>query len=154
MRRGAILVLGLAAMGAATAAHATFLSNYAGWSKLTATDKLAYVRGLNDASSVVDTGEAANAIQAAMVSGRMTCLARDHVTDRMMVALIETRYQNDPSSRDLPPMSLFVSETHRICRQDIDSAIEASQPAPETAPPADPDPAVAPKPLGPPTPHG
>ena len=145
MRRSAILVLGLAAMAAATAAHATFLTNYTGWSKLTTSEKLAYVRGMNDASSVVDTGEAANAIQAAMVSGRMTCLTRDQVTDRMLVALIDTRYQNDPSARDLPPMSLFVNETHRICRQDIDSAIEASRPAPE--------PAVEPKPMGPPTPR-
>jgi len=146
MKRSAILAFGLTAL-AASAAHAAFLVNYAGWSKLTKTDKLAYVRGLNDASSVVDTGEAANAMQAAIVRGRMTCLARDQVTDHMLVALIDTRYQNDPSARDLPPMSLFASETFRICRQDIDAAIEAARPAPAPEP-------VAPRaPAGPPTPQ-
>ena len=144
MKRSAILVFGLAAL-AASAAHAAFLTNYAGWSKLTKSEKLAYVRGLNDASSVVDTGEAANAVQSAIVQGRMTCLARDQVTDRMMVALLDTRYQNDPSAHDLPPMSLFASETYRICRHDIDAAIEATRPAPTPAGPR--------TPLGPPTPQ-
>jgi hypothetical protein len=146
MKRSAILVFGLAAL-AASAAHAAFLTSYAAWSKLTTSEKLAYVRGLNDASSVVDTGEAANPVQAAIVRGRMSCLSRDQVTDRMLVALIDTRYQHDPSSHDLPPMSLFASETFRICRRDIQSAIEAARPAPEPAAPA---PAT---PAGPPTPQ-
>ena len=143
MKRSVILVFGLAATAAASAAHAAFLTNYASWSRLPASEKLAYVRGLNDASSVVDTGEAANPVQSAIVRGRMTCLARDKVTDRMMVALIDTRYQ-DMSARDLPPMSLFVSETYRICRQDIDAAIEATR-APAPAEPK--------APAGPPTPQ-
>jgi hypothetical protein len=144
MKRSAILVFGLAALAASTA-QAAFLTSYAGWSKLSTSEKLAYVRGLNDASSVVDTGEAANAVQGAIVRGRMTCLARDQVTDRMMVALIDTRYQQDPSARDLPPMSLFASETYRICRQDIQAAIEATRPAAAPAAPA--------APAGPPTPQ-
>jgi hypothetical protein len=159
MNRGAILVFGLAAAAAAAApaAHAAFLTNYAGWSKLTTSEKLAYVRGLNDASSVVDTGEAANPVQGAIVQGRMTCLARDQVTDRMLVALIDTRYQSDQSSHGVPPMSLFASETYRICREDIDKAIKATLPAPTLTPAGPPTSQDTPEdpqmPAGPPTPR-
>jgi hypothetical protein len=129
MKRIAILAFGLVALALmAGPASAAFLTNYAGWSKLNPTEKLAYVRGLNDASSVVDTGEAANRVQAAMVKGRTACLARDGVTDKMLAALIDQRYQSDPSSRDLPPMVLFERETYRICRQDIEAALDASRP--------------------------
>jgi hypothetical protein len=127
MKRVAILAFGLAALAAAPAS-AAFLTNYESWSKLTAQEKLAYVRGVNDASSVVDMdndGLPLNPMHVAIVKGRMTCLARDQVTDKMLVALIETRYQTDPSARDIPPMSIFERETYRICMQDIQAAVDA-----------------------------
>jgi hypothetical protein len=139
MKRSAILISGLLAL-AAPAAHAAFLTNAEGWSKLSSSEKLAYVRGLNDASSVVDTGEAANDIQGAIVRGRMTCLARDQVTDRMLAALIDARYHSDASAHGLPPMSVFISETYRICRHDIDAAIDATRPARTPAGPPTPQP--------------
>lgn len=136
MRRTIILALAAAGLAAAAApAEAAYLTNYAGWSKLSERDKAAYVEGLNDASSVVDTGAAANAVQAAMVRGRATCLNRDQVSAKMLAALIDTRYQNDPSARDLPPMTLYLRETYRICRQDIDASIDsATNPKPVSGP--------------------
>jgi hypothetical protein len=134
-----ILALAAATLAAAAApAEAAYLVNYAGWSKLSEREKNTYVQGLNDASSVVDTGAAANAVQGAMVRGRATCLSRDKVTAAMLVALIDTRYQNDPSARDLPPMTLYLRETYRICRQDIDASIDAAtnpQPATDASSP-------------------
>jgi hypothetical protein len=54
-------------------------------------------------------------------------MARDDVTDQKLVALIDQRYQTDMSARELPPMVLFERETYRICRQDIDAAVDAAR---------------------------
>jgi hypothetical protein len=135
MTRAAILAFGLLSCGLTAApASAAFLTSYAGWSRLTGPEKLAYVQGLNDASSVVDTGAAFNPVQAAMVRGRVTCMARDKVTAQLLAALIDQRYRTDPSARDLPPMSIFERETFRICRQDIDAAVDAARQAGPSTP--------------------
>jgi hypothetical protein len=127
MRRITMLALGAAALATMAApAEAAYRANYASWSKLTPREKAVYVEGLNDASSVVDTGEAANPVQGAMVRGRVKCLNRDKVSAAMLVALIDTQYQNDPSARDLPPMTIYLRETYRICQQDIQASIDAA----------------------------
>lgn len=126
--RKAILAGLLPVLLAAGAAQAAYISNYMGWAKLGPQEKLAYVKGLNDASSVVETGDAYNPVQAARVRGRAACLSRDQVTDQMLVALIDTRYQSDPSAKALPPMVLYERETYRICRQDIDAAVDETRP--------------------------
>lgn len=132
MRRHAILAAAGLAVLAAPAAQAAYRSDYASWSKLNDREKQAYVEGLNDGSGVVDTGQAANVVQGALVRGRAACLNKNQVSARMLVALIDTQYQNDPSARDLPPMTIYLRETYRICRQEIETSIdEATNPHPK-----------------------
>jgi hypothetical protein len=127
MKRGAMLICGLAVLAAAAGpASAAYIASYEGWSKLTQQDKATYVEGLSDASNVVETGEAYNAVRAAVVNARATCLYRDKVTSQMLAALIDNQYHNDPSAHDLPPMTIYLRETYRICRQDIEPAVEAA----------------------------
>ena len=127
MRRITILALAAASLATMAApAEAAYRPNYASWAKLSTREKLADVEGLNDGSGVVDTGDAANPVQGAMVRGRTACLNRDKVTATMLVSLIDTQYQNDPSARDLPPMTIYLRETYRICQQDIQASIDAA----------------------------
>ena len=135
MKRSAILTAaGVAVLAAAPAADAAYRPNYASWSKLNDQQKIAYVEGLNDGAGVVDTGSAANVVQGALVRGRTACLNKNEVSSHMLVALIDTQYQNDPSARDLPPMTIYLRETYRICRQDIEASIDAAtNPTPAAA---------------------